>query len=177
MQPHGTSALLQVSELKFLVNKYANMLPICKELLANNGYFDFVLRCWRRLVRVPWTARRSNQSILKEINPEYTLEGQMLKLQCSGHLTWRVDWLEKTLMLGKIKGRRKAGDRGWSGWMALLTQWTWDWANSGRQWRTRKPGRLQSMRLQRVRHDWATEQHLDKNRKCWKDVNSPQLQL
>ena len=111
MQPHGTSALLQVSELKFLVNKYANMLPVYKELLANNGYFDFVLRCWRRLLRVPWTARRSNQSILKEINPEYPLEGLMLKLklQYFGHLMRRVDSLEKTLMLGRIGGRRRRG--------------------------------------------------------------------
>ena len=70
------------------------------------------LWCWRRLLRVPWTARRSNQSILKEISPEYSLEGLMLKLklQYSGHLIWRADSFEKTLMLGKIEGRRR---RGW----------------------------------------------------------------
>ena len=70
---------------------------------------DFELWCWRRLLRVPWTARRSNQSILKEINPEYSLEGQMLKLklQYFGHLMWRTDSFEKTLMLGKIEGRRR----------------------------------------------------------------------
>ena len=69
----------------------------------------FELWCWRRLLRVPWTARRSNQSILKEISPEYSLEGLMLKLklQYFGHLIWRTDSLEKTLMLGKIEGRRK----------------------------------------------------------------------
>ena len=67
------------------------------------------LWCWRRLLRVPWTARRSNQLILKEINPEYSLEGLMLKLQYFGHLTRRTDSLEKTLMLGKIEGRRKMG--------------------------------------------------------------------
>ena len=67
----------------------------------------FELWCWRRLLRVPWTARRSNQSILKEISPEYSLEELMLKLQCSGHLMQRTDSLEKTLMLGKIEGRRK----------------------------------------------------------------------
>ena len=69
----------------------------------------FKLCCWRRLLRVPWTARRSNQSILKEISPEYSLEGLMLKLklQYLGHLMWRIDSLEKTLMLGKIEGRRK----------------------------------------------------------------------
>ena len=72
----------------------------------------FELWCWRRLLRVPWTARRSNQSILKEISPEYLLEGLMLKLklQYFGHLMWRVDSFEKTLMLGKFEGRRR---RGW----------------------------------------------------------------
>ena len=70
----------------------------------------FELWCWRSLLRVIWTARRSNQSILKEISPEYPLEGQMLKLQYFGHLMWRADSLEKTLMLGKIEGRRR---RGW----------------------------------------------------------------
>ena len=71
----------------------------------------FELWCWRKLLRVPWTARRSNQSILKEISPEYSLEGLMLKLklQSFGHLMWRTDWFEKTLMLGKIEGRRRQG--------------------------------------------------------------------
>ena len=71
----------------------------------------FELWCWRRLLRVPWTAGRSNQSILKEINPEYSLEGLMLKLklQYFGHLMQRADSLEKTLMLGKIEGRRRRG--------------------------------------------------------------------
>ena len=71
----------------------------------------FELWCWRRLLRVPWTARRSNQSILKEISPGYSLEGLMLKLnlQHFGHLMWRTDSLEKTLMLGKIEGRRRRG--------------------------------------------------------------------
>ena len=71
----------------------------------------FELWCWRRLLRVPWTAKRFNQSILKEINPEYSLEGLMLKLklQYFGHLMWRTDSLEKTLMLGKIEGRRRRG--------------------------------------------------------------------
>ena len=71
----------------------------------------FELGCWRRLLRVTWTAKRSNQSILKEISPEYSLEGLMLKLklQYFGHLMWRVDSFEKTLMLGKIEGRRRRG--------------------------------------------------------------------
>ena len=69
----------------------------------------FKLWCWRRLLRVPWTARRSNQSILKEVNPEYSLEGLMLKLQYFGHLIQRADSLRKTLMLGKIEGKRRSG--------------------------------------------------------------------
>ena len=119
----------------------------------------FELWCWRRLLRVPWTARRSNQSILKEISPEYSLEGLMLKLklQYFVHLMWRTDSLEKTLMLGKIEGRRKRGWWGWDGWMASLTQWAWVWSCSGSWWWTEKPGLLQSMGSQRIKHDWATE--------------------
>ena len=91
----------------------------------------FELRCWRRLLRVPCTAWRSNLSILKEISPEYSLEGLILKLklqyfgqcffQCLMH---RTDSLEKTLILGKIEGRRRRGNRGQDGWMASLTRWT-----------------------------------------------------
>ena len=90
----------------------------------------FELWCWRNLLRVPWTARRSSQSILKEISPEYSLEELMLKLkfQYFGHLMQRVDSLEKTLILGKIEGRRRKGR--WDGWMASLIQWTWVWVNS-----------------------------------------------
>ena len=83
----------------------------------------FELWCWRSLLGVPWTARRSNQSILKEINPEYSLEGLMLKLklQYFGHLMWRPDSLEKSLMLGKIEGRRRGDDRGQDCWMPSPT--------------------------------------------------------
>ena len=86
----------------------------------------FELWCWRRLLRVPWTARRSNQFILKEISPEYSLEGLMLKLklQYFGHLMQRADSLEKTLMLGKIEGGRRRGRQRMRCWMASLTQWT-----------------------------------------------------
>ena len=82
----------------------------------------FELCCWRRLLRVPWTARRSNQSILKEISPECSLEGLMLKLklQYFGHLMWRTDSLEKTLMLGKIEGRRRRGQQSMR-WLDGLT--------------------------------------------------------
>ena len=94
----------------------------------------FELFCWRRLLRVPWTARTSNQFILKEISPGCSLEGLMLnlKLQYFGHLMWRADSLERTLTLGKIDGGRRRGDRGWDGWMASPTQWTWVWANTGK---------------------------------------------
>ena len=119
----------------------------------------FELWWWRRLLRVPWIARRSNQSILKEISSGCSLEALMLKLklQYFGHLMRRVDSLEKTLMLGGIGGRRRGDDRGWDGWMASLTQWTWVWVNSGSWWWTGRPGVLQFMGLQRVGHDWATE--------------------
>ena len=81
----------------------------------------FELWCWRRLLRLPWTARRSNQSILKEISPEYSLEGLMLKLQYFGHLMRRTDSLKKTLMLGKIEGRRRRGEMvGWHHWLNVL---------------------------------------------------------
>ena len=87
--------------------------------------------CWRRLLRVPWTARRSNQSFLKEINPLYSLEGLMLKLklQYFGHLMLRADSLEKILMLGKIEGKRRRGRQRMNSWMASPTRWTWVWAN------------------------------------------------
>ena len=119
----------------------------------------FKLWCWRRLLRVPWTARRSNQSILKEINLEYSLEGLMmtLKLQSFGHVMWRTNSLEKTLMLGKIEGRKEGDDQEWDEWMASATWWTWVWAGSQNWWWTGKSGVLQSMGSQRVGHDWAAE--------------------
>ena len=94
----------------------------------------FELWCWRRLLRFPWTARRSNQSILKEINSEYSLEGLMLKLT-----HWKRPWCWE-----RLRGRGEGGDRGWDGWMASPTQWTRVWADSGIQWRTGKPGMLSS---------------------------------
>ena len=96
----------------------------------------FQLWCWRRFLRVPWIARRSNQSMLKEINPECSLEGLMLKLklQYFGHLMWRTDSLEKTLMQERLKAGGKRDDRGWDGWMASPTRWTWVWVNSGSWW-------------------------------------------
>ena len=117
---------------------------------AEHGRTDaFELWCWTRLFSVPWTARRFNESILKEMSPEYSLEGLMLNWNsktlptwCEELTHWEKPWCWKR----------------WDGWMASLTQWTWVWANCGRKWRTGKPGVLQSMGLQRVGHDWMTEQ-------------------
>ena len=124
--------------------------------------YAFELWCWRRFLRVLWTARRSSQSIIKEINPEYSLEGLMLKLKLwyFGHLMWRTDSLEKTLSWEKLKAGGEGDDRGWSGWMALSTQWMWVSASSGSWWWTCKPGMLQSTGWQKVEHDWATELNL-----------------
>ena len=95
----------------------------------------FELWCWRRLLRVPWTARRANQSILKKITPKYSLEGLMLrlKLQYFGLLMQRANSFEKTLMLGKLKAG-EGDDREWDGWMASPIQWTWAWVNSRSWW-------------------------------------------
>ena len=102
--------------------------------------------CWRRLLRVPWTAR-SNQSILNEISPQYSLEGLMLKLklQYFGHLIWRSDSLEKTLMLGKIEGRRRRGRQRMRWLDGINDSMTWVWASSGSWWWTGRPDLLQSM--------------------------------
>ena len=118
----------------------------------------FELWCWRRLLRVPWTARRSNQSILKEISPGCSVEGMMLKLklQYFGHLRQRTDSFEKTLMLGNIEGRRR-GQQRIDGWMASPTQWTWIRVGSGSWWWTGRPGVLQFMGSKRIGHDSATE--------------------
>ena len=118
----------------------------------------FELWCWRRVLRVPCTARRSNQSILKEISPECPLEGMMLKLNLQfGHLIRRVDSLEKTLMLGGIGGRRR---RGWQRlrWLDGITD-SMDVSLSelGSWWWTGRPGVLWFMGSQRVGHDWTTE--------------------
>ena len=119
----------------------------------------FKLWCWRRLLRVPWIARISNQSILKEISPEYSLEGLMLKLklQYFGHLMKELTHLKRPWYWERLKVGGEGDDRGWDGWMASPTQWTWVWVNSGSwQW-TGKPGMLQSMGLQIVGHNWVTE--------------------
>ena len=119
----------------------------------------FELWCWRRLLRVPWTARRANQTILKEISPGCSLEGLMLnlKLQYFGHLIWRADSFEKTLLLGKIEGRRR---RGWQRmrWLDGITNsMDMGWIDSGSWWWTGRHGVLWFMGSQRVEHYWATE--------------------
>ena len=120
----------------------------------------FELWCWRRLLRVPWTARRSNPSILKEINPEYSLERLMLNLKLQYLATcweepthWKRPWCWE-----RLKAEGEGSDRGWDGWMASPVQWTWTWANCRRWSRRGKLDMLQSMGSQRVGHDWVIEQ-------------------
>ena len=117
----------------------------------------FELCCWRRLLRVPWTARRSNQSILKEISPGCSLEGlcwswnsNTLATWCKELTHWKRPWCWERLRAGG-----EGDNRGWDGWMTSLTQWVW--VNSGSWWWTGRPDVLQSLGSQRVRHDWATE--------------------
>ena len=119
----------------------------------------FELWCWRRLLRVPWTARRSNQSILKKIGPGCSLEGLMLKLklQYFGHLMQRADSLERPWCWEGVGAWGKGDTRGWDGWVASLTQWTWVWVSSSSWWWTGRPGVLQFMGSQRFGHDWVTE--------------------
>ena len=119
----------------------------------------FELWCWRRLLRVPWTARRSNQSMVKEISLEGSLEVLMLKLNSSTLTTWceELTHWKRCWRWERLKAGGEGDNRGWDGWMASLTQWTWVWVNSRSWWWTRRPGVLQSMGLQRVGHDWATE--------------------
>ena len=119
----------------------------------------FELWCWRRLLRVPWTARRSNQSILKEISPGCSLEGLMLKLKLQYFGTWckELTHWKRPWCWERLKAGGEGDDRGLDGWMASLTWWTQVWASSGSWWRTGKPDELQSMGSQRVRYDWVTK--------------------
>ena len=119
----------------------------------------FEMWCWRRLLTVPWTARRSSQSILKEISPGCSLEGLMLKLKlqyfatsCEELTHWKRPWCWEELGAGG-----EGDNRGWDGWMASATQWTWVWVNSRSLWWTGRRGVLRCTRSQRVGHNWATE--------------------
>ena len=117
--------------------------------------------------------KKFNQSILKEISHGCSLEGLMLKLklQFFGHLIQRADSLEKTLILGNMRAGGEGNDRGCDGWMASLTQWTWVWMDSGSWSWTGRPGMLQFMGSQRVRHDWATELNWTELNFQWKQFN------
>ena len=119
---------------------------------------------WRRLFRVPWTAR-SNQSTLKEISPEYSLEGLMLKLKLQYLATWceELTHWKRLCCWERLKAGGEGDDREWDGWIASPPWWTWVWASSGSCYNTRKAGVLQSMGLQRVRDNWATELNWVKN--------------
>ena len=119
----------------------------------------FELWCWRRLLRVLWTARRFKQTILKEISPEYSLEGLMQSGNSNTLATYCNKWLIwKDPDSGKDWGQEEKGrTEGWDGWMASPTWWTWVWISSGSWWWTGKPGMLQSMGLQIVGHNWATK--------------------
>ena len=131
----------------------------------------FELWCWRRLLRVSWTARRSKQSILKEINPEYSLEGLCWSWSSNTLATWweELAHLKRPWCWERLKTRGEGEDRGWNGWMASPTWWTWVWICSGSWW-TGKPGVLLSMESQTAGHDWAielnfqTDCHLNSNK-------------
>ena len=148
----------KMKAMVFPVVRYARERWTIKE--AEHRRTDaFQLWCWRRLLRASWTARRSNESILKEITLNIHWKDWCWSWCSSTLATW---WQEPThwkrLMLGRTEGRRR---RGWqrTRWlMASLTQWTWVGTSSGSYWRTGKPAVLQSMGSQRVRHDWATKQ-------------------
>ena len=118
-----------------------------------------LLKSWKRLLRVPWTSRRSNLSILKEINPEYSLEGLMLKLKLQYFATWceKLTHWKRSSCWERLKLGGEGDKRGSDIRMASLTRWTWVWASSKSWWWTGKPGMVQSMGLQRVGHKWATE--------------------
>ena len=125
--------------------------------VLKNLYFWTVV--WRRLLGVPWTARRSNQSKLKEVSPEDSLEGQMLNWNSNALATWckELTHLKRPWFWEILRAEGEGDDRGWDGWMASPMQRTWIWVCSGNWWWIGKPGMLQSMGLQRVGHDWATE--------------------
>ena len=130
------------------------------ECWALSRWIDaFELWCWRRLLRVPGTVRRSNQSILKEISPKYSLEGLLLKLKRQYFGTWckQLTHLKRPWCWERWKMGGEGDDTGRDDWMASLTQWTLVWVNSRSCWWTGRPGMLQSMGWQRIRDDWATE--------------------
>ena len=137
----------------------------------------FELWCWRRFLRVLWTARRSNQSILKEIGPECSLERLILKLQYLAVWCEKLTHYKRAWCWQRLKAGGEGNDRVQDGWLASLTQWTWVWINSGSWWWTGRPGVLQSMGSQRVRHNWATEQLPLPNSFAWMKAVLPKSQV
>ena len=125
----------------------------------NAEEFIYWTWCWRRLFGVPWTARRYSQSILKKISPGVHWKDWCWswKFQYFGHLMWRADSWKRPWCWESLRAEGEGDGRGWDDWMASLTRWTWVWVNSGSWWWTGRPGVLQSMGSQRVRHDWETE--------------------
>ena len=121
---------------------------------------------WRRLLWVPWNAKSYNWSILKEISPEYSLEDWCWSWSSNTLATWceELTHWKRPCFWERLESEGEGDDRGWDDWMASPTQWTWVWAYSGFWWWAGKPGVLQSMVLQRVRHNWATELNLKQNR-------------
>ena len=120
----------------------------------------FELWCWIRLLRVPWTTRKSNQSILKDISPECSLERLMWKLKLQFILPTRCEeltHLKRPWCWERLKAGGEGDDRGRDGWMASPTQWAWVWVNSWSWWWTGRPGVLRFMESPRVRYDWATD--------------------
>ena len=119
----------------------------------------FELWCWRRLLRVPWTARRSNQSILKEISSGVHWKDWCWSWNSNILSTWckELTHLKSPWCWERLRAVGEGDDRGWDGWMASPTRWTWVWVDSGSWWWTERPGVLQFMGSQRVRHNWATE--------------------
>ena len=119
----------------------------------------FELWCWRRLLIVPWSARRSNQSILKKINPKYSLEGLMLVWNSNTLATWceKLTHLKRLWCWERLRAGGEGDDRGRDGWMASPTQWTWVWVDSGSWWWTGRHGMMRFMGSQGVRHDWAAQ--------------------
>ena len=122
----------------------------------------FELWCWRRLLRVPWTARRSKESILQDISPEYSLKELVLKLklQYFGYPMWRATHWKRCSCWKRWKAWGEGDDRGQDVWMASSARWTWVWASSGWLWRTGKPGMLQSIGWQRFRYDWVMNMNI-----------------
>ena len=140
-----------VRAMFFLVLRYR-----CESWIIKKAAWEridaFELWCWRRLFRVSYTARRSNQSVLKEINPEYSLEGLCLDIWCEETTHWKWPWCWE-----RLRAWGEGGNRGWDDSLSSLSQWPWVCANCERQWRIGKPGMLQSVGLQIVRHNWVTK--------------------